>query len=128
PGLDRFVSRIGQFLALVALAALLIAGIGIGNGVASYLEARRGAIATLKILGATGADIARIYLLQLGLATLLAIGLGLALGVAATPLIGLALKDLLPIPTGLVLAPGALAMAALQGALIAATFAAPPLL
>ncbi len=128
PGLDRFVSRMGQFLALVALAALLIAGIGIGNGVASYLEARRGAIATLKILGATGADIARIYLLQLGLATLLAIGLGLALGVAATPLIGLALKDLLPIPAGLVLAPGALALAALQGALIAATFAAPPLL
>ncbi|GHC89127.1 ABC transporter permease [Novosphingobium pokkalii] len=128
PGLDRFVSRMGQFLALVALAALLIAGIGIGNGVASYLEARRGAIATLKILGATGADIARIYLLQLGLATLLAIAVGLLLGLAATPLIGLALKDLLPIPAGLVLAPRALALAAVQGALIAATFAAPPLL
>ena len=128
PGLDRFVSRMGQFLGLVALAALLIAGIGIGNGVASYLEARRGAIATLKILGATGADVARIYLLQLGLATVLAIAVGLALGLATTPLIGLALKGLLPIPTGLVFSPGALALAALQGVLIAATFAAPPLL
>ncbi|WP_179504300.1 MULTISPECIES: FtsX-like permease family protein [unclassified Sphingomonas] len=128
PGLDRFVSRMGQFLALVALAALLIAGIGIGNGVASYLEARRGAIATLKILGATGADVARIYLLQLGLATALAIAVGLALGLAATPLIALALKSLLPIPAGVVLSPRALAMAAGQGLLIAATFAAPPLL
>jgi len=128
PGLDRFVSRMGQFLGLVALAALLIAGIGIGNGVASYLEARRGAIATLKILGATGADVARIYLLQLGVASALAIAAGLVLGVAATPVIGLALDGLLPVKQGLVIAPVPLALAALQGLLIALTFAAPPLL
>lgn len=128
PGLDRFVSRMGQFLGLVALAALLIAGIGIGNGVSSYLEARRGAIATLKILGATGADVARVFLLQLGVAAGIAIVLGLVLGVATTPLIGLALKGLLPVRQGLVLAPGALALAGVQGLLIALTFAAPPLL
>lgn len=128
PGLDRFVSRMGQFLGLVALAALLIAGIGIGNGVSSYLEARRGAIATFKILGATGADVARVFLLQLGVAAGIAIVLGLVLGVATTPLIGLALKGLLPVRQGLVLAPGALALAGAQGLLIALTFAAPPLL
>lgn len=128
PGLDRFVSRMGQFLGLVALAALLIAGIGIGNGVSSYLEARRGAIATFKILGATGADVARVFLLQLGVAAGIAIVLGLVLGVATTPLIGLALKGLLPVRQGLVLAPGALALAGVQGLLIALTFAAPPLL
>ena len=61
-----------QFLVLVALAALAIAGIGIGNGVGSYLEARRGSIATLKILGASSADIARIFLLQLAAASALA--------------------------------------------------------
>jgi putative ABC transport system permease protein len=118
----------GQFLGLVALAALLIAGIGIGNGVSSYLEARRGAIATFKILGATGADVARVFLLQLGVAAGIAIVLGLVLGVATTPLIGLALKGLLPVRQGLVLAPGALALAGVQGLLIALTFAAPPLL
>src|SRR5690606_22292025 len=53
PGAERFVGRMGAFLTLVGLAALAIAGIGIGGGVASYLEARRGSIATLKILGAT---------------------------------------------------------------------------
>ena len=52
-------------MALVGLAALVIAGIGIGGGVNSYLEARRNSIATLKILGATSGMVARIYLLQL---------------------------------------------------------------
>src|SRR3546814_11946346 len=44
PGTRRFIERMGQFLSLVGLAALVIAGIGVGNGVASYLarsEARR---------------------------------------------------------------------------------------
>ncbi|MBA4748247.1 MAG: ABC transporter permease, partial [Sphingopyxis sp.] len=34
PGTRRFIERMGQFLALVGLAALVIAGIGVGNGVA----------------------------------------------------------------------------------------------
>ncbi|MFY8194152.1 MAG: ABC transporter permease, partial [Novosphingobium sp.] len=127
PGLDRFVSRMGQFLVLVALAALAIAGIGIGNGVNSYLETRRGSIATLKILGASSGDIARIYLLQLAAAASLAILAGLVIGVSITPLIGKALEGLLPIEAGFVLDWGALAIAATYGALIALTFAAPPL-
>ncbi|MFC4294640.1 ABC transporter permease [Novosphingobium tardum] len=128
PGLDRFVSRMGQFLELVALAALAIAGIGIGNGVSSYLAARRASIATLKILGATSRDIARIYALEIGAAALLAIAAGLAAGVAVTPLIGAALGTLLPVAPGLVFDPAALAAAAAYGLLIAAVFAAPPLL
>ncbi len=127
PGLDRFVSRMGQFLVLVALAALAIAGIGIGNGVGSYLEARRGSIATLKILGASSADIARIFLLQLAAASALAIIAGLAIGVGITPLLCRALQGLLPIEPGFVVDGGALALAAAYGALIALTFAAPPL-
>jgi len=128
PGLDRFVSRLGQFLLLVALAALAIAGIGIGNGVAGFLEARRGTIATLKILGATSGDITRIFALQIAAASVLAIALGLALGLVATPLIGLALRGVLPVATGLVFDARALGTAAAQGLLIALTFAAPPLL
>ncbi|MBP6364162.1 MAG: ABC transporter permease, partial [Novosphingobium sp.] len=58
PGAERFVTRMGDFLILVGLAALVIAGIGIGGGVSSYLEARRGSVATLKVLGATSGDIA----------------------------------------------------------------------
>ena len=128
PGLDRFVTRMGQFLILVALAALAIAGIGIGNGVTSFLEARRGSIATLKILGATSTDIVRVFGLQLAAAAGVAIAGGLVLGVAVTPGLGRALQGLLPIEAGLVIDPAALAIAATYGALIALSFAAPPLL
>ena len=69
-------------------AALVIAGNGSGGGVASYLEARRASIATLKVLGATSGDIARIYLRQIGVAALLGSLAGLAAGVTITPLFG----------------------------------------
>lgn len=128
PGAERFVARMGDFLVLVGLAALTIAGIGIGGGVSSYLEARRGSVATLKVLGATSGDIARIYLLQVGVAALVGSALGLIAGFLVTPLLAAALGSLLPVSPGLVFDPGALAKAALYGLLIALVFAAPPLL
>ncbi|MEQ1499182.1 MAG: FtsX-like permease family protein [Novosphingobium sp.] len=128
PGAERFVSRMGDFLVLVGLAALTIAGIGIGGGVTSYLDARRTSVATLKVLGATSGDIARIYLLQIGAAAIVGSALGLMAGVLITPLLGRALGNLLPVAPGLVFDPGALLRAATYGLLIALVFAAPPLL
>ena len=128
PGAERFVSRMGEFLVLVGLAALAIAGIGIGGGVSSYLEARRTSIATLKVLGAGSADIARIYLLQITAAALVGSMAGLAAGVLVTPLLAKALGALLPVETGLVFDPLALARAAAYGLLVALVFAVPPLL
>ncbi|MFM2300722.1 MAG: hypothetical protein RLZZ84_458 [Pseudomonadota bacterium] len=128
PGAERFVGRMGEFLVLVGLAALVIAGIGIGGGVSSYLEARRASIATLKVLGATSGDIARIYLLQIGAAALVGSAAGLVAGVLVTPLLGKALGSLLPVAPGLVIDPAALGRAALYGLLVALVFAAPALL
>ncbi len=128
PGAERFIENMGQFLVLVGLAALAIAGIGIGGGVSSYLEARRGSIATLKVLGAGSGDIARIYLLQIGAAALVGSLAGLGAGVLVTPLLASALGTLLPVSHGLVLDPAALARAAAFGLLVALVFAAPPLL
>jgi putative ABC transport system permease protein len=128
PGAERFVGRMGEFLTLVGLAALAIAGIGIGGGVASYLEARRGSIATLKILGATSGDIARVYALQIGAAALAGSLAGLIVGVAVTPLLAQALQGLLPVRTGLVIDPPSLVRAALFGLLVALVFAAPPIM
>ncbi len=128
PGAERFVGRMGEFLTLVGLAALIIAGIGIGGGVASYLEARRASIATLKILGATSGDIARIYALQVGAAALAGALAGLVAGVLVTPLLAQAMGDLLPVRSGLVIDLAALLRAALFGMLVALVFAAPPLM
>ncbi|MGB3739455.1 MAG: FtsX-like permease family protein [Pontixanthobacter sp.] len=128
PGADRFVSRMGEFLTLVGLAALIIAGIGIGGGVSSYLEARRSSIATLKVLGASGRDIARIYALQIGAAALLGSFLGLLAGVLVTPILANALEGLLPVAPGFVFEPVALLVAAAYGLLVAVVFAATPIL
>jgi len=128
PGADRFVDRMGEFLTLVGLAALVIAGIGIGGGVTSYLEARRTSIATLKVLGATSRDIARIYALQIGAAALAGSLAGLAVGVAVTPLLARALGELLPVEGGVTISPAALATALAYGLLVALVFAATPLL
>ncbi len=128
PGAERFISRMGEFLTLVGLAALVIAGIGIGGGVASYLEARRAGIATLKILGATSRDIARIYALQVGAAALAGSLAGLAAGVLVTPLLASALGSLLPVNAALVVDLPALLRAAAFGLLVALVFAAPPIM
>lgn len=128
PGAERFVARMGDFLILVGLAALVIAGIGIGGGVSSYLEARRGSVATLKVLGATSRDIARIYLLQIAAAAVVGSLAGLAAGVLVTPLLAEALGELLPVATGFTFDPWALVRAAAFGLLVALVFAAPPLL
>ncbi len=127
PGAERFVSRLGEFLTLVGLAALVIAGIGIGGGVSSYLDARRNSIATLKILGASSGDIARIYALQIGAAALAGAVAGMITGVVITPLLARALGDLLPVNTGVVVDGFALLRAAGFGMLVAIAFAAPPL-
>lgn len=128
PGADRFVRQMSDFLTLVGLAALVIAGIGIAGGVSSYLDQRRSSIATLKVLGATSGDIVRIYALQIGVAALAGSIAGLAAGVLVTPLLAGALQGLLPVESGFIIAPGALLLAASYGLLVAFAFAAAPLL
>ncbi|OBX20777.1 ABC transporter permease [Erythrobacter sp. QSSC1-22B] len=128
PGADRFVNRMSEFLTLVGLAALVIAGIGIGGGVTSYLDARRQGIATLKILGASSGDIARIYALQIFAAAVVGSLAGILVGIAVTPVLALALQGLLPVDSGLVIDPGAILLALAYGLLVALIFAAPPLM
>ena len=128
PGADRFVSQMSDFLMLVGLAALVIAGIGIGGGVSSYLDARRNSIATLKVLGATSGDIVKIYALQIAVASLVGSIAGIAAGVLVTPLLGSALEGLLPVEAGLVIEPAPLLLAAAYGLLVGFSFAATPLL
>ncbi|MGH6612570.1 ABC transporter permease [Sphingomonas sp.] len=127
PGAARFVERMGQFLMLVALSALVIAGIGVGNGVSSYLAARRGGIAALKVLGATSGMIARIYVLQIGVVAAVGILAGLVVGVGAVPLIVTLAGDVLPVAPRFSVEWLPLLLAAAYGMLIALAFTAPPL-
>ena len=128
PGADRFVTRMSDFLTLVGLAALVIAGIGIAGGVSSYLDQRRASIATLKVLGASSRDIVRIYALQIAVAAVVGSALGLATGVLVTPFLGMALEGLLPVEGGFVIEPAPLLLAGGYGILVAFAFASAPLL
>ncbi|MEO0906157.1 MAG: FtsX-like permease family protein [Pseudomonadota bacterium] len=128
PGADRFVAQMSDFLTLVGLAALVIAGIGIAGGVSSYLDQRRASIATLKVLGASSRDIVRIYAIQIAAAAFIGSALGLATGVLVTPILGAALEGLLPVESGFVIEPAPLMLAGGYGVLVAFAFAAAPLL
>lgn len=128
PGADRLMANMGEFLGLVGLAALVIAGIGIAGAVSSWLEGRRGTIATLKVLGATSEDVLRIHILQVLAAAAVGIGAGLVAGVLAVPALGALLEGFLPVEARFAIDPVALARATLFGLLVALVFAAPPLL
>jgi putative ABC transport system permease protein len=127
PGTRRFLERLGQFLTLVGLSALIVAGVGVGNGVASYLDGKRNGIAVLKMLGATSGTIFRIYLLQIALVALFAIMAGLAAGAAVPGLLSWLAGDLLPVAPGSGIYPPPLLLAAAYGLLAAFAFALVPL-
>lgn len=127
PGTRRFIERLGQFLALVGLTALIVAGIGVGNGVTSYLDAKRSGIATLKALGATSGTIFQTYLIQIVLTALGGIVAGLAAGALAPWAIATLAGDALPVQPRIDLYPAPLAISAAFGMLIAVAFSLAPL-
>lgn len=127
PGTRQFVDRLGQFLTLVGLTALVVAGVGVAGGVSAYLGGKTRTIATLKTLGADTATIRATYLWQIGLVTLGAVAIGLAIGAATPWLVVQFAAASLPVPPSLRLQWSALATAAAYGMLIALAFALWPL-
>jgi len=127
PGARRFIERLGQFLTLVGLTALVVAGVGVGNGVSSYLDAKSNTIATLKSIGADSALIFRSYLLQIGIVAVGAVIIGAAIGAAVPWAVMQLAADAMPVPPVLGLYAAPLASAAAYGLLIALAFALWPL-
>lgn len=122
-----FLDRLTQFLTFVGLAALVIGGIGMANGVRAYLRARLRTIAAMKCLGGTQRIVAGVFALEISAITALAVAGG-ALAGAALPW---ALADSgaafsLPVRPGIY--PGALALAVSFGLAAAFAFATGPLL
>jgi putative ABC transport system permease protein len=127
PSTRRFVDRLGQFLTLVGLTALVVAGVGVAGGVSAYLGAKTRTIATLKTLGADTATIRAVYLWQIGLVALGAVAIGLVIGAATPWVVVRAAAASLPVPPVLTPQWAALVTAAAYGVLIALAFALWPL-
>ena len=64
PQVTRVTDRLATFLTLAGLTALLTGGLGIALTIETHLARRTGTIATLKCLGASGAQVFQIYLGQ----------------------------------------------------------------
>ncbi len=127
PGVAGFIGQMAQFLTLVGLAALLVGGIGVANGVATWLAGRRRSIATLKCLGAPAGVIFAAYAAQLAVLAAGGILAGLALGALLPFALVRLVGEALPVPPRMGLYPAPLAVAALYGVLCAACFALWPL-
>lgn len=128
PAVERFLSRVTIFLNLVGLAVLLLAGIGIGVAIHTFMSQRLDTLAILKCLGATEGTVLSAYLMQ---ALVLALA-GSAVGAGAGTLLPLALPRLLagvlPFPVEIVPVPQAMARGLAIGVALSLAFALPPLL
>lgn len=124
---DAF-ERLGRFLGLVALVALLLGGLGTASSVRVLIAQKLDTVATLRCLGAGTGLVFAIYLLQAAL-------LG-ALGGIGGGLAGIGLQLAVPrlvsefVPVDLVVRPGwgALAAGIAAGVWVATAFALLPLL
>ena len=79
-GAENFVERLGYFMTLVGLTALIIGGAGIANAVSAFVNRRTGTIATLKCLGAPSRTVFGIYLTEILIVAVLAIAIGVLAG------------------------------------------------
>jgi putative ABC transport system permease protein len=127
PGIHKMIDQLEYFLGFIGLASLVAGGLGVFGAVSAYLEARKPAIATLKALGAEGALVRNVYLIQIAVLAVLGVVIGLAVGAAAPLVLGVLVKDSLPVPALFAIYPWPLAKAAAFGLLSAAAFSLLPL-
>jgi putative ABC transport system permease protein len=127
PDLSRFVDQAALFMTLLGLAALLVGGIGVANGVEAWLTARARSIATLRCLGASARMMNMIHGLQLAVLGVPGILAGLAVGAVVPVLVLPLLRDKLPLPHHVGLYPWPLLLAAVFGLLVGIIFALRPL-
>jgi putative ABC transport system permease protein len=127
PALERNIERFTQFLTIVGLTALLVGGVGVANAVHSHLDRKRGTVATMKAIGATGGRIFSIYLIQVLLLATIGSVIGLIVGAALPYAVTGLFGAMIPLPIVPSVQPPELALALLYGLLTAVAFAVWPL-
>lgn len=121
------LTRMGNYLGLVALIALLLGGLGVASAVHVFIQQRLDTIGILRCLGATARDVFAIYLLQAAVMGLIGSVLGAALGVGIQQLLPSVLGSLLPLDVQVAFAPRAVFLGLGIGLWIAVIFAVLPL-
>jgi hypothetical protein len=76
PQFSRNLDRFTQFLTLVGLTALIVGGVGVANAVRGFVERKKPDFATLKSVGATGAYVFALSLVEVMLVAAIGVALG----------------------------------------------------
>ncbi|MGH7523313.1 MAG: ABC transporter permease [Gemmatimonadales bacterium] len=126
--LTRGLIRLGNYLGLVALAALLLGGLGVASAVHVFIRQQMDSIAVLRCLGATSWQIFAVYLLLSLAMGLLGSVLGALLGVGLQQLMPHVVHDFLPVDVRVVPSPRAMLIGIGCGLWTAVVFALLPLL
>ncbi len=127
---DRVTERLNEVasvLLLIAVATLLVGGLGVANGVAAWLDAKRGDLATLSAIGARGNWVARVVTGQVTLVALATSTLAALLGTLIAWRISRRLGESLPMSSSFSDLVGPTLVSAAFGTLAALAFAAPAL-
>ena len=126
--LSEALSRLGNYLGLVALVALLLGGLGVGSAVHVFIKRKLDTIAVLRCLGATSLEVFAVYLLQALAMGAIGSAIGAALGIGLQQVLPLLFEGLLPVDVRVVPSPRAIALGLGLGLWVAGMFAALPLL
>ena len=127
---DRVSERLNEVAAvllLIAVATLLVGGLGVANGVAAWMHSRRSDLATLSAIGARDGWRANIMVIEILIVSLLSSLLAALIGAAIAFAVSRSLSSGLPVATtpALLVWPTLVSMA--FGTLAALAFAAPNL-
>lgn len=122
------LTRLGNYLGLVALVALLLGGLGVASATHLFIRRKLDTIAILRCLGATSGQVFLAYLVQALAMGLLGSLLGAALGVGIQQFLPYLFLDLLPVDVTIAVAPAAVAIGVGLGVWVALVFALLPLL
>ena len=126
-GAGRFVDRLGYFMTLVALAALVVGGAGMANAISAFVSRRTSSIATLKCLGLTSKDVFGLYLAEILLVGFIGVAVALGIGAVSPFLLKYFAGQILPLPVSMSVQWLPLLAAGVLGVLVLLAFAILPL-
>lgn len=126
--LDNALGRLGRYLGLVALIALLLGGLGVASATHVFVRQKAETIAVLRCLGATAGDVFAIYVAQAAIMGLIGSVVGAAIGVAVQQVLPSAIASVLPFDVSTAPSWPAVATGIGTGVWVAVVFALLPLL
>ncbi len=126
--LSRFFERLGDFLRLVSLTALLLGGVGVASMVRGFVAERLDMVATINVLGASTTRVMRVFVLQAMAVGLVGGVVGAVMGALIQNALSFVVRGSLPIVLGYGLDVPAMAWGVALGVITAGFSAALPLI